>query len=52
MNKIKYHRDHTITFWSVYQQIWICRCSDISDKELAAMTEKEREKIIKHLRKG
>jgi hypothetical protein len=49
--KITYHRDGTITYWSVYNQIWEPRQNTIPDKELAAMNDKERVRVKKHLDK-
>jgi len=43
------HRDGTVTFWSVFRQTWICRTDSISDAELAAMGERERERVMRHL---
>ena len=47
--KTKFHKDGTITFWSVFNQQWVKNAQDISDRELSAMSEKEREKVQKHL---
>lgn len=47
--KTTYHRDGTITYWSVYSQMWIKRASVIPDRELAAMPSGEREKAQRHL---
>ena len=47
--KTIYHRDGTITYWSVYRQAWIDRATEISDRELAAMGSIERERVIRHL---
>ena len=46
----KYHRDGTVTYWSVYQQVWV-RSSRISDEELAAQGS-DRERIIRHTTSG
>lgn len=46
--KNKYHRDGTVTYWSVYQQVW-ARGDRVSDRELAAMSTEERERTIRHL---
>jgi hypothetical protein len=43
-----YHSNGTVTFWSVYQQCWV-RTADVSDRELAAMSSEERERVIRHL---
>lgn len=45
------HRDGTVTYWSVYQQVWQ-RSSKISDRELAAMSTEERDKVTRHLAKS
>ena len=42
-----YHRDGTVTYWSVYSQVWV-RASHLSDKELAARDSSERARIIRH----
>lgn len=46
------HRDGTVTFWSVYKQVWVHRALSVPDEELAAMNEAEREKVIRHLERG
>jgi hypothetical protein len=43
-----YHRDRSVTFWSVYEQRWI-RASTIPDRELAAMSTEERDRVLRHL---
>lgn len=47
--KTQFHRDGTITYWSVYQQVWVRRASSISDRDLAAISEPECNRIRKHL---
>jgi hypothetical protein len=42
------HRDGTVTYWSVYQQVWV-RSDRLSDRELAARGPEERERIERHL---
>ena len=32
-----YHKDGTITYWSVYKQQWVQRAKHIPSEELAAM---------------
>lgn len=49
--KTTYHRDGTVTYWSVYDQVWIKRAVDVPDQELAAMSSEEREKVQRHLGK-
>jgi hypothetical protein len=46
--KTKYHRDNTVTIWSVYQQRWI-RTRHVSDAELAAMPPSERLRVCRHV---
>ena len=36
------HRDGTVTYWSVYHQVWVHRAAAVPDCELAAMREQER----------
>lgn len=45
--KTSYHRDGTVTYWSVYSQTWQ-RSSRVSDAELAAMSHDERERVLRH----
>ena len=46
--KNTYHRDGTVTFWSVYQQVWTrCEASNIDRAELAAMNDSERARIAR-----
>ncbi len=47
--KHTYHRDGTVTYWSVYEQRWHDRANRISDKELAAMSGEQRTKTLSHL---
>jgi hypothetical protein len=43
-----FHRDNTVTFWSVYQQRWVrCAASRISDAELASMSDPERRRVAR-----
>lgn len=49
--KTTYHRDGTITYWSVYQQRFVSRAADVPHRELAAMSSEEREKVLRHLGK-
>lgn len=44
-----YHRDGTVTYWSVYDQVWVHRAMEIEDGELAAMDHDERERVLAHL---
>lgn len=45
-----YHRDGSVTVWSVYQQQWI-RTSDPSDETLASLRPVERERVERHVAK-
>lgn len=47
--KTTYHRDGTVTYWSVYNQVWARRASSVPNKELAAMSGDERERVQRHL---
>jgi ribosomal protein L32E len=48
-DKPKFHRDGSVTYWSVYDQAWR-RSWSVPDRELAAMPEAERRKIQKRVR--
>lgn len=43
------HKDGTISYWSIYDQSWKNHAEEIPDRELAAMGESERERVIRHL---
>jgi len=45
----KFHRNGTITYWSVYRQQWISKVepTDVPDAELAQINQRERARIIK-----
>lgn len=45
-----FHDNHTVTYWSVYNQRWVKNTNYVPDKELAAMGQDERQKVISHLR--
>lgn len=49
--KTTYHRDGTVTYWSVHNQVWVPRADSVPAKELAAMSSDEREKVQRHLGK-
>jgi hypothetical protein len=49
--KTTYHRDGTVTYWSVFLQQWVKRANSVPDVELAAMSANERVKVLKHLAK-
>lgn len=40
--KNTYHRDGTVTYWSVYAQCWVCRASHVPARELATWSAGER----------
>ena len=45
----RYHRDGTVTYWSVYEQQWRrAEASVISAETLATMTASERDRIARH----
>lgn len=43
------HRDGTVTYWSVYQQVWVSHAASIPDDELAAMGSRRRARVMRHL---
>ena len=47
--KTTYHKDGTVTYWSVFQQQWIRHADSVPDQELAAMSAAERARVLKHL---
>ena len=47
--KTTYHRDGTVTYWSVYDQAWRRHQRTIQDQELAAMSPKERDRVMRHM---
>jgi hypothetical protein len=47
MTKITYHRDATVTLWDVYTQSWV-RTGRPSDAILASLSDKERERVMRH----
>jgi len=49
--KPKFHRDGSVTYWSVYDQAWR-RSRSVPDRELAAMPETERNRVVKHTKPG
>ncbi len=46
--KNTYHRDGTVTYFSIYHRTRIHRAAAVPDLELAAMNPKERERTIRH----
>ena len=42
-----FHRDGTVTVWDVYSQSWL-RTRRPSDRVLASLDERERNRVIKH----
>jgi hypothetical protein len=43
-----FHRDGTVTFWSVFEQRWVrCNALLISDAELASMSDSERRRVAR-----
>ena len=48
-----FHRDNTVTFWSVYEQRWIrVAAQRISNEELAGMNFDERARVIRMAEKA
>ena len=45
--KTTYHRDGTVTFWSVYRQQWV-RSGSLSDRELSSLSESELARVLRH----
>ena len=43
------HGDGMYTYWSVYHRVWMRREATIPDRELAAMRQFERDRVINHL---
>ena len=48
MDKITLHRDGSITFWSVFNICWT-RTLRVSDRELAAMPERDRKRVLRQM---
>jgi hypothetical protein len=43
-----FHRDGSVSFWSVYQQQWMReQAIHVSDKHLASMSSHDRERVVK-----
>ena len=49
MVRNQYHSNGTVTYWSVYQQQWVRHAKYVPDRELAAMSDKVRKRVIDHL---
>jgi hypothetical protein len=45
--KVTYHKDGSVTFWSVFGQVWE-RSSRLEARELAAMDSGQRERVLRH----
>ena len=43
------HRDGTVTYWSVYAQAWERHATGVPDRELAAMSVPDRDRVTQHL---
>ncbi len=46
------HRDGTVTYWSVYRQVWIERAASIPDEEYAAMGTPGAWTVLSHVLRG
>ena len=44
-----YHRDRTVTYWSVHAQRWIRRTSHVARVDWPTFDARERERIARHL---
>ncbi len=43
-----FHRDGSVSFWNVYQQQWVReQASQVSDQDLASMSNSDRERVVK-----
>jgi hypothetical protein len=49
MGRVTCHKNKTVSYWSVYKQVWIRRARWIPDAELAAMSPRIRARVIAHL---
>ena len=48
--KVTLHRDRTCTYWSVYEQRWVCQPIErVPERELAAMTPDARARVLRVL---
>ena len=43
------HRDHTVSYWSVYQQVRVRRAHAVPAAELAALCYADRQRVIRTL---
>ena len=50
MSDFIFHKDGSITYWSVLNQVWERRMTEIPDAEYAGMHAKERAKCLNHFR--
>ena len=50
--KTTYHRDGTVTYWSVVRQCWRRRVCEVPYAELACMSPAERERVERHTAPG
>lgn len=48
-NVVTLHRDGSMTYWSVYLQLWMVGVFRISDRELNAMEPRNRARVFAHL---
>lgn len=45
-NRVRVHRNNTVTYWSVYRQVWVHRASYVPSHEIAAMPINRRAAVI------
>ena len=50
--KTTFHRDGSVTYWSVYEQRWRKRVRHIPDAEIAASSERDRPRLARLNRDG
>jgi hypothetical protein len=48
IRRVIFHRDKTVSFWSVYWQKWV-RHREAPDRELLAMEPETRAKVLEHI---
>ena len=49
INRVRVHRDSTITYWSVYRQAWVLRAAYVPSHEITAMPVNRRAAVVRAL---
>ena len=49
MKKTICHKDGTVSYWSVYDQMYVRRAARVPDREYAAMGTAERNRVMQHM---